>query len=287
MKKDMIFFGEKGLTMTSANYIANQCKNLYLQLEKKLENVRFYNTTMSLLGSSQREIICKGDTDVSNIIPFLDKIAKLKSLIAWLREALKAKERLLKEANNLTFSDFGIEVPERPMSEPSITEDDVLSTWDVKQRNRYYYIETLCSQIGKYIHPGGTFAQAREAVYNYINNPNKVVGDGRDTVIYHYEASLDTTIMEELYMKLQDTYRSYQADLNSMKHDIQTALEKDRMEKDLKFQEAYSNYEVHMSELSSKLKVLKNDEISKVQALKIIIPDSLRSIYDEVAKLGK
>ena len=108
----MIFFDKDGLTSTSANYICNLSKETYTQIEKELDNIRFYDKEMQLIGTPAKQLISEGTKDVSDIIDKLDRIAKLKSLIAWLREALKAKDRLFKEAENMSYEDFGLEVPE-------------------------------------------------------------------------------------------------------------------------------------------------------------------------------
>ena len=44
MEKDKIFFGEAGLTSTSANYTANLSKELYKALETKLHKMVLYTT---------------------------------------------------------------------------------------------------------------------------------------------------------------------------------------------------------------------------------------------------
>ena len=287
MEKDMIFFGSNGLTNTSANHNANLAKEAYQQLEKELANIRFYNKEMSLIGTNSKELISEGTGDISEIEKKLQKVAQLKSLIAWFREAIKAKERLLKEANNMGFEDFNLEQPERPVKEEYLTADDVVATWNVKQRNKYYYLETLCAQFGEYIHPNGTFSVARQDLLNYIHNPRTVGGNGRDTIVYHYTPSIDLEKVEDTFMHLQNTYRSYQAELNSMKYDIETALQNDKREKDLKFNEEMGVYINKANAVSSQLTVLKNKAIATAQNLKIIIPDSLKPVFDEIQALGK
>lgn len=287
MKKDEIFFGASGLTSTSANYICNLSKETYMQIEKDLNNIKFYNKDMQLIGTSERQIISEGTKDVSDIINKLDKIAKLKSLIAWLREALKAKERLFKEAETMSYDDFGFEVPKQPERPIYLTEDDVISTWNIKQRNRYFYLETLCAQIGKYIHPDGVFSHERERMYDAIHNPREVMGGGRDTIVYTYTPSIDSSKVEDKFMEMQNLYRSYQAELNSMKHEIETALENDKKDKDSNFQHEYLVWSNKMVDINNQLKVSKNEKLSDLQKLKIIIPDSLKFIYDELSDLGK
>jgi hypothetical protein len=96
MEKDLIFFGNSGLTNTSANYIANLAKELYNSIEKELNNIVFYTTTVKLIGSKEESLIQGGVTSVDDIPNKLNDIAQLKSLIAWPRDAIKAKDRLYK-----------------------------------------------------------------------------------------------------------------------------------------------------------------------------------------------
>lgn len=287
MKKDEIFFGVSGLTMTSASYICNLAKETYMQIEKELNNIRFYDKDIQLIGTSGRQLISEGTKDISDIIDKHDRIAKLKSLIAWLREALKAKERLFKEAENMSYDDFGLEVPKQPERPVYLTEDDVISTWNIKQRNRYFYLETMCAQIGKYIHPDGIFSKERALMHDYIHNPREVNGSGRDAIVYTYTPSIDSSKIEDKFMEMQALHRSYQAELNSMKHEIETALENDKKEKDFNFQHEYLVWSNNMVDINNQLKILKNEKLSELQKLKIIIPDSLESIYKEISALGK
>ncbi len=297
MKSDMIFFGENGLTNTSANYIASLCKEHYQNVEQELSNIRFYNQRMSLIGNHDEQLISEGVNSVADIAKKLDKVAKLKSLIAWLREAIKSKERLFDEVNRLTFEDCGFEIPEQPVAperETYLTEDDVIGEWGIKQRNRYYYLETLCAQIGKYIHPDGVYSRERKKMYDIIHNPRTVTGSGRDTVVYHSIPSIEVQEVEDVYMALQNQYRSYQAELNGMKHEVEVALEKDKVAKDsvykekwAVYQKEYDAYSQKLVDLNNQLTVLKNERLAEVQKMKIIVPDSLKSVYEEVNALGK
>lgn len=303
MKKDEIFFGAQGLTSTSANHISNLSKEMYQQLEKELANVRFYNKYMTLIGTNTKDVICEGRNTVSDFNEKLDRVAKLKSLIAWFREAISAKARIIREAENFSYEDFGIELPEPPVDEPPVkptylTEDDVIGTWGIKQRNRYYYLETLCAQYGKFIHPDGTFSNAREELYDRLNNPRTVSGNGRDTIVYVYEPSINTEEVESKFMELQNKHREFQAELNSMKHEIEQALDEDKRTKNLEYETAYNNYRIKyqaecdnfrhtMEAKAAELKSLKQTALQTVQALKIVIPDSLKAVYEEVSAQGK
>ena len=132
MKKDLIFFSPegKGLTSTSANHIANMAKEMIRTLETELGSMVFYSTEVALIGNDAANTLTVGtdDTTLRATADKLFRIARAKSLIAWLREAIKAKERLIEEVSAMTVNDFakleGIEIPEAPKMEPALTEDD-------------------------------------------------------------------------------------------------------------------------------------------------------------------
>ena len=287
MEKDKIFLGEVGLTKTAADFISNLAKEKYQHIEQELENIKFYNETVQLIGSSERSILRRGVKELSRIEEMLNQVAQLKSLIAWFREAIKAKERLQKEIECKSYDDFGIDHPTMPESVEEVTEDDIIATWNIKQRNKFFYLQTMCSQIGKYIHPQGAFARERLEMQKIVSEPNRVEGSGRDTLLYTRTTSLPPLEVENTFMKLQQLYRSYQAELNSMKHELQIIVEKEIQDRRSAYDAAFNQYKVELSIADNKLKQEKQRELSKLQNLKIIIPDSLKAIYQIVEKTGK
>lgn len=287
MEKDKIFFAESGLTTTSANYCANMCKEAYRSLEMNLQTIVFYTTEAGLLGYSEKSLIREGVTTVSNVKDDLQTIAQLKSLIAWLREAIRAKERLINEATCSSYEDYGLECPKQPEREDYLSADDVIATWNIKQRNRYYYLEALCATIGGYIHPGEVFAKEREALQKILHEPHTLQGNGRDTVIYSKTPSLPVSEVENTFMELQTVYRGYQAELNSLKHSIEDTLNKDKAEKNLKYETEMKEFRNSMALIDAQLKEKVHKATVAAQNLKITIPDSLKPIYDKVQKLGK
>lgn len=288
MEKDKIFFGENGLTTTSANTIANLAKESYQFKEEELNAIQFYNTRVKLLSSGEDTIISMGITQgIEDVPSSLREIASLKSLIAWLREAIKAKENLIREARNLSYKDFGIEVPEQPICEDTLAEEDYIATLNIKQRNRYYYLDTLCAVLGNYIHPSGSYAKARKKLRELMNNPITINGSGRDAIVYTHEPSIDYDIVEDTFMSLQQEYRAYQSELNSMKHEMEMAIQEDSRKKSLAYQEAYAKWSYEMERINADFKIKKDKAIVDAQSLKIIIPDALKPIYDRVKSLGK
>lgn len=291
MEKDKIFFAEEGLTSTSADYVANLAKEYIRQQEAELNSVAFLNKIVSLIGNDNSSVLQRGMSDISYIPELLKEVSEAKSLIAWLREAIKAKERLTKEcelmadvrymeANNITY-------PVSPVKGHVLTEDEYYSNLSVKERNRYYALETEAAVIGKYIHPEGEFAKARRELNYYLHNPNRIEGNGRDALIYSCMPSVSVEDVDEMFFELQAAHRQIQSQLNSMKHQCRRAIN----ESETKAQEEYMNA-VHKYNLDSKMlqeRILKyrTEELRKIDNYKIVIPDSLKGIYEKVSKLGK
>ena len=196
-----------------------------------------------------------------------------------LREAIKAKERLFEDVKS---ENFGLVAPVQPICENVMTEDEYVATWSFKKRNRYYFLETMCATIGSYIHPNGAFAKAREEYMNKLTNPLRVVGQGRDTTIYEYVPSIDSEEVENTFMTLQSEYRSYQSELNSLKYEIEEAIRSDNLAKSNKYSSEMRNYEASLENYNAEIKTLRLKENERISNLKIIIPDSLQKIYQEV-----
>ncbi len=174
MQKDLVFFkkeGEEGvaLTSTSANHIANLAKEYIQGVETQLNNICFFNAEVALVGSTGTSIIQTGETSevLNNLQSLLEGVAQAKSLIAWLREGIKAKESLVKGLQTISLEDWckenGIAKPEAPCYGLVLTEIEYYASLPIKERNRYYQLETEAAVLGKYIHPDGHLSDARAA----------------------------------------------------------------------------------------------------------------------------
>lgn len=287
MEKDKIFFSSDGLTSTSANYYANIAKELYRLTDEFLSKIVFYTTKVKLIGSSEESLLREGWDDVSFVEDNLKTIAQLKSLIAWCREAVKAKDRLILEAQNSGYEDYGLQCPEKPVRKDYLTEDDYIATLNIKQRNRYYYLEAVCATIGQYIHPDGKFAEQRQELLKVISEPNTVSGQGRDTLLYTRTPSISNKKVDEVFMHLQNIYRSYQAELNSIKHEIKEAVDRDTATKNIEYNEALKLYQYKMSQIDAELTMRRKEAVDAASNLKIVIPDSLKDIFEKVKSAGK
>lgn len=295
MKKDLIFFSQngEGLTSTSANHVANMAKEMIRSLTSEMAAMVFYSTDVALIGNSDTNRLVTGatDDDVLAVASKLRRISDAKSLIAWLREAIKAKERLLDEAKSQTLEEYakaeGITLAPQPEQEQALTEDEYFAMKPLDERCRYYELETLASTLGKEIHPGGSFAEARDSFLSVAAKPHSVKGDGRDTLIYTYTGSVSPDVVEDVFFRLQKQYREAQARLNSLKFECQKAV----TESEVKVR---TDYAAAMADWNNERRLIQARHAEHVQrrvkhlgSLRIIIPESLREIFDEVSRLGK
>ena len=230
MQKDLIFFkkeGEEGvaLTSTSANHIANLAKEYIQGVETQLNNICFFNAEVALIGSvGGASIIQSGVPSevLDNLQSMLDEVAQAKSLIAWLREGIKAKENLMKDLQTTSLEDWckenGIVKPESPDYGHVLTETEYYTSLPIKERNRYYQLETEAAVFGKYIHPDGHLADARQELKDKLQHPHEVDGRGRDSLIYTYTPTVDVAQVDNVFFELQKKHREIQAQLNAMKY---------------------------------------------------------------------
>lgn len=289
--KNKVFFGEKGLTSTSANHLANMAKEFVKREETELSNIAFISEKVSLMGSCNTHQLKVGVATLSDIPAKLNKLAKAHSLIAWLREAIKAKKNLNDSLRNLSLEEFckikGIEFPVYPTKESTLTEEEYYDNLPINTRNRYFQLETICAVIGKYIHPGGELASQRETLMKTLTNPTKVSGNGRDTLIYEYTPSVTPEDVDSLFYDLQDCHRESQKALNAIKFECEKAVLESQTNANAKYVEEVKACDNAMARIRAEFRKYVTEQTAIIGNLKIIIPDSLSDIYETINNLGK
>lgn len=288
--KYKVFFADKGITSTSANHVSNKGKELLKSEQAILDNINFANTTASLLSGGESRTITKGMNADSfeSMHKTIAKIANLNAMSAWIHEAIKAKTEILEYVQSLSIDkwakDQNIELPNAPGKEFPITESDVIGTWDVAKRNKYYVYESYCSLVGKFIHPKGAFYEAKAQMNNAVQNPNKVEGSGRDAIIYSYEPSMPVSDVNAEYDWLSTELRHKEAEFNKMRQEIIDAITEDKLAKAQKFDDAYTKYIDTMESIRNRFDMWKTKTVKEVSALKIYLPQGPKQTYDEINK---
>lgn len=299
MLKDLVFFkkeGEEGvaLTSTSANHIANLAKEYIQGVETQLDNISFFSVKVALVGSTggANTIHVGEDSEIlESLQPMLEGMAQAKSLIAWLREGIKAKESLLKGLQSIDLEDWceenGIAKLESPVHGDVLTEAEYYASLPIKERNRYYQLETEAAVIGAYIHPNGPLSDARKELKDKIQHPHQVDGKGRDALIYTYTPTVRVDSVDNVFFELQKKHREVQAQLNAMKYSCEQAINESTNKVNSEYMVASQKYQAGLKDLLASFKTWKDEKSQEYSKLKITIPNSLLGIYNIVNSLGK
>ena len=281
-----VYYGEKGLTSTSANFIANKSKEIFEGIEKELDEFTFVNVTYKVAGAEPILVEAGKSLDwLKTKIDELDKIGKLKALNAWLREAVKQKDDAQEELRNKDMIRWLCEKEERIMERPrlnAVTEDMIINQMTVGERQKYLELEAQAANIGKIIHRDGSFNKARKIVKNQMGKQD-VTGVGTPSLtVSMYSSSVPVEEIDKLFMQLQDKFRKIQAELNGIKHAIK---EKETKENDRllsEYQTQQNEYDAWFKMKNAEFSQFKNNEMQRIADLKIIIPDNLKDIYEYV-----
>ena len=293
-----VFFENGFMTSTEAQNICNIAKEAVTNEHERLSAVSFYDTEIASIISPEAFIKTKiSPNDISWISESLDKIGRYNALNAWLKEAIKAKEEAIDEVDimDVTTLDFYEDYikPEEPtMCSDSVDEEQVMSEWSADKLNRYYTLNSEAAVIGKYIHDSGAIAKARKDLVNKMANPSTVSGQGRETIVFKYIPSVDTEVVEGIYMSLLAKHRKLNAELNSLKAEIKETINKKNIEASIAFRDKHTEWEYKISEYYSlvkqrdaKINEYKISEKERISKLKINVPSSLMDTYKEIKAL--
>ena len=287
-----IFLSDSGLTSTSAQHIKDMAGHLVDNAKSKLNSINFVTEDVTLIGNNTQHRLRTGlnREETQNINNLLLEVVKAQSLQAWLGEALKEKENIVAHIRSFTFDKYcatnnlSFNYPLRPVR---MSQQDWLNSLNIKERNEYLHLQTLCAVYGNLIHPKGALDNARKTAYEAQKEPVTYVENGGNTIFHHYTLSQSIEEIEALFFELQNTHREYQARFNAMKH-------KYELEADAKFDAELKEWEkvtleMREEEKKHKEEYLKYKEELMIEArnLKIVIPHDLKDIYTKVSSLGK
>lgn len=291
-KINEVFFGEHGITSTSANHLANLAKELIAANDAKLKNLSFVTTKIDIVGSQsqQGKTVTQGVNEafIQEIKKLLERISEYNAFCAWMREAIKAKEVELDRICSMTFTqwlrDNKIDI-KSPDLEVYVDFSDIFEKLNIKERTEYYTLEAIASTIGRYIHKKGSISLARAQLQESIIKPYCATGAGKDTLIYSHCPSVDEAKVDEVFIDLQKWHRSVEQQLNQIRYSIKRKVTEEKIrlgnEKRLE-REKFENQKKELMFQFNEWKVRENEKVSK---LKIVIPEALQKTYDYLTSL--
>lgn len=292
--ENKVFFGESGITSTSATYLCNIARELLKDIESSLNNISFITEEVTLFGSENKIRTKEGYnlSELSDLDSKLTKAAQLKAFIAWMSEGIKAKDMESEKLREYTLSDFIKDFPEyvvQRSKDSTLDPNYGLGKLDVSERVKYLFSEALTSSIGKYIHNNGALRKAYSELLNIAHNKVNITTEAKDSIVVvtNKIPSVDTKEVEKIMLKYQDLRRENEKVLNSLKSKIKSYDHEYQMYLTLEDKAASESYNEKMEVVRSKYNEYVLNKRSEIEKLKIIIPDGLRSIYNDLHTISK
>ena len=292
--ENKVFFGESGITSTSATYLCNIARELLKDIESSLNNISFITEEVTLFGSENKIRTKEGYnlSELSDLDSKLIKAAQLKAFIAWMSEGIKAKDVESERLREYTLSDFTKDFPEYVVQRSENSTPDInygLGKLSISERVKYLFSEALTSSIGKYIHNNGALRKAYSELLNIAHNKVNITTEAKDSIVVvtNKIPSVDTKEVEKIMLKYQDLRRENEKVLNSLKSKVKDYDHEYQMYLNLEQKVDVESYKEDMEIVRSKYNEYVLNKRSEIENFKIIIPDELRDIYNTLHTLSK
>ena len=291
-----VYFGEDGLTSTSANHISAMANVMVQDIEKDIMGLRLYEKHIRVIGAEEVTVETVNNT-LPAITESVKRICKANSLIAWLREAMKEKEKAQDYINEMKLDKWmemqGIPKPECPKQPemPHINFRDFDTMLDaglsVKEYNRFLELNSMLAVYGKIIHENGLLTRQKAELKRIAQNPTEVKENGRDTIIISYIADTGLEIdLENIYTILQAQYRKLQAEKNGIESkyiNLAMAYQQRKMDEwkaaKAQFDRDLEKVGSLIQDIETQMREWKKQKLEGLAALKIIIPNDLMEVY--------
>lgn len=292
--ENKVFFGESGITSTSATYLCNIARELLKDIESSLNSISFITEEVTLFGSENKIRTKEGYnlSELSDLDSKLTKAAQLKAFIAWISEGIKAKDVESERLKEYTLSDFTKDFPEYIVQRSENSTLDInygLGKLSISERVKYLFSEALTSSIGKYIHNNGALRKAYSELLNIAHNKVNITTEAKDSIVVvtNKIPSVDTKEVEKIMLKYQDLRRENEKVLNSLKSKVKDYDHEYQMYLNLEQKVDVESYKEDMEIVRSKYNEYVLNKRSEIENFKIIIPDELRDIYNTLHTLSK
>lgn len=290
--------GEKGMTSTSANKLANLAKERNREDMILVENVRFFSNVMTLMVNPSEKITMseglEGSPEEFNKIKgALLRTARFNAFIAWIREAISAKDLMINQTKSLSLNSWckkkGIEYPKTPENniEGDLVEGRASAKITIDDMAKFFVAEAKASVLGQAVHKDGSIDKARRALIDAHLNPTEREGSGQDTVIVTKLPTATNEDVTDFYMSLQSDWRQAESEVNSAKGDWEFKDTELRLQLTNEYNAKMREFENETSRIKAEWEKWKLEELRRIGKLKIRVPVILQPILDELFALGK
>lgn len=277
-------FDKKGLTSSEASHIANFLKELVKNIDVTTDNFKVM-TSVGIRDGQPNAL------DTNKAIEDWDSklLAKARyySLSAWLKEAIKIKDSQLTKARTMA-SNIEIELkktPARPSLKATEWVDFFLTQMTIKDQAMYLQAEANASHIGQFIH---NFDDVRSKLDNYKPTEFHKLSS-TETMTVQNQLLYDKDELLGTFENLQSLHRESEKLVNFWK-----AKHKEwKAQQEMEFQTAVQKWSRESSAINiennnllktqeAQFEIERTRKVEEISALKIVIPNSLQPILDEV-----
>ena len=260
---DIYFTTEEGMTSTSAQHVSAMANVMVQDIKQHLMGLRLYEKSIRVIGDAEVTVETVNNT-LPEIAESVKRICKANALIAWLREAVKEREKAQQYVQDMTLDKWmeleGIEKPTSPQPPmmPKINFQDyntILETGlTVKEYNRFVELNSALAVYGEMIHDKGLLTRQKNELARIMQNPTEVKESGRDTIITTYKVDVNISAdIDNLYTELQSEYRKLQAEKNGIEAKFSNMAMAYHTRKMEEWKAAKSQYDRDLTRVNSEL----------------------------------
>lgn len=278
-----------GLTMTSANHLANLGKEIVKEKKTALENISFLSSKIATPTCPQGMDYQKPCFNLDTIVEDIKTIGEVNTFIALMREGIRAKKEVLESIDKFSFNEWlkakDIELVAPAMDEPA--DPTFLNTFSLGERYRMLRAEAIAAAFGKMIHPESPISEARSELLFRLSNPVEKEGSSDSFCLITYTPAVDTDTVDATFLKLQNEQRSAEKELNSFKFETEEREHNFAVEAKKKYALDYEAYTQKRNKLIQDYQLEMENLRHEASLLKIVVPEALMKTYNYLNGVGK
>lgn len=288
--KSVFLTNESGITSTSANYLANLAQEVIQEKKLELENTSFVDSRIVTPLCPDGLDYEKANYDLRNISEKIREIARYNTFCAWMREAIKAKEKALNDINNENYEEWlkrnGKIIEDKRELELK-EESDFIDELSIGERYTMLMTEAVASSFGKLIHQDSPISNARKQMQYRKLHPTDVKGTGAELTLTRYVVAADSAEVENMFLSLQNEQREAEKQLNAIKSRIKSSKEEYNIKVHNECRQILKERADRDKALHIEFEKDKAERRVSLNKMKILVPDALKDIYEHLNKLGK
>lgn len=288
--KSVFLTNEAGITSTSANYLANLAQEYIQEKKLELENTSFVDSRIVTPLCPDGLDYEKANFDLKHISEKIREIARYNTFCAWMREAIKAKEKALEEINNDEYEMWlernGKKIEDKRQLELK-DEDFFIDELTIGERYTMLMTEAIASSYGKLIHQDSPISNARKQMQYRKLHPTDVQGTGAELTLTRYTVAANSEEVESVFLTLQNEQREAEKQLNAIKSRIKSNTDEYNIKARKEFAEVLKERSDREKNLRNEFERERTERRAALNKMKILVPDSLKDIYEHLNSLGK